>query len=118
VIVIVAGTQYRAAGDVIGWLVLGQGFGGMYLMVTNYIFFSKKTGLLSVVTLASGLVNVALLFALVGTYGAEGAGMAFSCAMGLRFLLTWAVAHYRHPMPWFSFSTVFRRREIRISPRV
>jgi O-antigen/teichoic acid export membrane protein len=117
VIVIVAGTQYRAAGDVIGWLVLGQGFGGMYLMVTNYIFFSKRTGLLSIVTLASGLVNVALLFALVGTYGAQGAGIAFSCAMGLRFLLTWAVAHYRHPMPWFSFSTVFRRNEVRISPR-
>lgn len=100
----VAGEEYARAGDVIGWLALGHVFGGMYLMVTNYIFYSKRTGLLSLVTIVSGLINVALLFVLVSRYGLEGAAYSFSIAMATRFLLTWLVAQKRHPMPWFSFT--------------
>lgn len=97
----VAGNQYKKAGDVIGWLFLGQAFGGMYLMVTNYIFFSKRTGLLSLATISSGLVNLALLLMFIPLVGIEGAAVAFCIAMAIRFFLTWWVAHIRHPMPWF-----------------
>jgi O-antigen/teichoic acid export membrane protein len=101
----VAGEKYAKAGDVIGWLALGQVFGGMYLMVTNYIFFSKRTGLLSLATLLSGGTNILLLMVLVGPLGLEGAAYAFCSAMGIRFLLTWYVAQKRHPMPWFNLRT-------------
>ncbi|HEY2345020.1 MAG TPA: oligosaccharide flippase family protein [Xanthomonadaceae bacterium] len=100
---IIAGARYVEAGSVLGWLALGHVFGGMYVMVTNYIFFSKRTGLLSVVTISSGLLNVALQFVLIGAWGIRGAAIAFATAMGLRFLLTWVVAHRRHPMPWSDF---------------
>jgi O-antigen/teichoic acid export membrane protein len=99
----VAGEKYAKAGDVIGWLVLGQVFNGMYLMITNYIFFSKRTGLLSLVSIFSGLVNFFLLIMLVRQLGIEGAAYAFCLAMALRFLLSWYVAQRRHPMPWFTF---------------
>lgn len=102
-VVLIAGEQYREAGKVIGWLALGQGFQGMYLMVTNYIFYSKKTGLLSVASISSGLLNLILLIVLVRILGLEGAAIAFAISMGIRFLLTWWIAHKRHPMPWFSF---------------
>src|SRR5690606_4354598 len=101
-ITFVAGEDYADAGNVIGWLALGQVFGGMYLMVTNYIFFSKRTGLLSLVTIVSGLLNVVLLFAMIGAFGLEGAAYSFCIAMAVRFLLTWWVAQKRHPMPWFN----------------
>lgn len=104
-VTLVAGEKYARAGDVIGWLVLGQIFGGMYLMVTNYIFFSKRTGLLSLVTIFSGLINVALLLFLIGRFGLEGAAYAFCIAMAIRFLLTWWVAQKRYPMPWFNLTT-------------
>lgn len=97
---LIAGERYAAAGNALGWLALGQAFAGMYLMVTNYIFFSKRTGLLSLVTISSGLLNVALLAVLIDRFGIVGAGMAFALAMGIRFFLTWWVAHKRHPMPW------------------
>ena len=97
----VAGDRYADAGDALGWLALGQAFSGMYLMVTNYIFFSKRTGLLSLVSITSGLVNIALLSVLIDWLGIQGAAMAFALAMALRFFLTWWVAHRRHPMPWF-----------------
>lgn len=101
-ITLVAGEKYARAGDVIGWLVLGQVFNGMYLMITNYIFFSKRTGLLSLTSILSGLVNFLLLVVLVRQLGIEGAAYAFCFAMALRFLLSWFVAQRRHPMPWFA----------------
>jgi O-antigen/teichoic acid export membrane protein len=101
-IIQIAGQAYARAGDVIGWLALGQAFIGMYLMVTNYIFYSKRTGLLSLSTIATGLINIALLVVLIRTLGLKGAAISFSIAMGIRFLLTWWVAQRRHPMPWFS----------------
>lgn len=108
-VTLLAGDEYERAGDVIGWLVLGQVFGGMYLMVTNYIFFSKRTGLLSVVTITSCLINLGLLFILVSTYGLEGAAYSFCIAMAIRFLLTWRVSQMRHPMPWFEFKKLLSR---------
>lgn len=102
-VVFIAGEQYVQAGEVVGWLALGQGFQGMYLMVTNYIFFSKKTGLLSIASISSGLLNLCLLIMFVRFLGLQGAAIAFALSMGTRFVLTWLVAQKRHPMPWFSF---------------
>ena len=102
-VVLIAGEQYAQAGKVIGWLALGQGFQGMYLMVTNYIFYSKRTGLLSLASISSGILNLILLIVLVRILGLEGAAIAFAISMCIRFLLTWWTAHKRHPMPWFSF---------------
>ncbi|SDW44416.1 oligosaccharide flippase family protein [Marinobacter mobilis] len=105
VVSLVAGDDFSGAGDVIGWLALGQVFGGMYLMVTNYIFFSKRTGLLSFVTVFSGLINVLLLIILIEVFGILGAAYAFCIAMAIRFFLTWWVAQMRYPMPWFNLKT-------------
>src|SRR5690606_12715972 len=73
---LLAGEQYAAAGEVIGWLVLGQSLSGMYLMVTNYIFFSKRTAMLSLATITSGLLNVGLLLLLIEPLGLLGAAKA------------------------------------------
>lgn len=105
-VTLIAGERYVEAGNVVGWLALGQAFGGMYLMVTNYIFFSKRTGLLSVTTIASGLLNLVLIVMLVRVMGIQGAAIAFALAMGIRFFLVWAVAQRRHPMPWFKSNPI------------
>jgi O-antigen/teichoic acid export membrane protein len=99
----VAGDKYREASNLIGWLVLGQAFSGMYLMVTAYIFYSKRTGLLSLSTMTSGLINIVLLMFLITFMGLMGAAVAFSISMAIKFLLTWYIANLRHPMPWFTF---------------
>ncbi len=100
-VTLIAGPNYASAGEVIGWLALGQAFGGMYLMITNFTFYSKRTGFLSLATITSGLINVILLSMLVGVLGIKGAAIAFSISMAIRFLLTWWVAQRCHPMPWF-----------------
>lgn len=103
IVVFIAGEKYAKAGDVIGWLALGQGFQGMYLMITNYIFYSKRTGMLSLASISSGVLNLILLIILVRILGLEGASIAFAISMGIRFLLTWYIANKRHPMPWLLF---------------
>ena len=99
----VVGSAYSDAAQVIVWLIVGQAFGGMYLMVTNYIFYSKKTIYLSLVSFISGLINVGLLLFFVDAYGIKGAAYSFAIAMATRFILTWMVAQWCHPMPWLSF---------------
>ncbi|MGR5325852.1 lipopolysaccharide biosynthesis protein [Vibrio sp. DNB22_17_1] len=99
-ITLVVGDKYKAAGGVIGWLCLGQVFGGMYLMVTNYIFYAKKTGRLSLVTIGSGLINLLVMLVLVNYLGIEGAAISFALSKMIQFLLTWWLASVVFPMPW------------------
>lgn len=87
-VTLVAGQEYAQAGEFIGWLALGQAFVGMYLMVTNYAIYSKRTGLLSLATITSGVINVILLVALIRLLGLKGAAIAFCISMAIRFLLT------------------------------
>lgn len=100
-VVLIAGEAFTQAGDVVGWLALSQAFVGMYLMVTNYIFFSKKTVYLSFATLLSGVINLVLLPFMVVSYGLKGAAGAACIANGLQFVVTWWLAARLHPMPWF-----------------
>ena len=100
VLIFIAGDTYSAASDVIGLLVAGQIFGGMYLMVTNYVFYSKRVGLLSFITISSGLLNLLLLNLLLPEIGLSGAAFAFAISMFIQFILTWVLAAKRHPMPW------------------
>lgn len=106
-LILITGEKYSPAASVIGWLAMGQAFHGMYLMVTNYIFYSKKTGLLSLSTITSGVINVGLLMVLISFYGLQGAAIAYAISQAVKFLLTWLVAQFHHPMPWFDFRLTF-----------
>ncbi|UKA29910.1 lipopolysaccharide biosynthesis protein [Photobacterium damselae] len=102
-ITLIAGDKYNAAGSVIGLLCLGQAFGGMYLMVTNYIFYTKKTKQLSVVTILTGLVNVLMLLVLVKNYGLIGAACSFVIARFTQFIFIWYLSNKNIAMPWGFF---------------
>ncbi|WP_323922930.1 lipopolysaccharide biosynthesis protein [Aeromonas caviae] len=96
----IAGPEYQRAATVIGWLCLGQAFGGMYLMVTNYIFYAKRTGALSAVTISTGLLNIALLVYLIEHMGIVGVAMAFAISMCIRFFATWWLASRVSAVSW------------------
>jgi O-antigen/teichoic acid export membrane protein len=102
-LVLVAGKEYSAASEVVGWLALGQAFNGMYLMVTIYAFYSKRTGSLSLSTIIAGLTNIGLLYVLINEMGLQGAAVAYAVSMALKFFMTWFVANLCHPMTWFEF---------------
>lgn len=96
----IAGEEFRKAGEIIGWLCLGQIFGGMYLMVTNYIFYAKKNSGLSLITITSGIINVGLLLLLVNSFGLIGAAWAFTITKFIQFISTWLYSSFVLAMPW------------------
>ena len=92
--------SYRESGQIVGWLVLGQAFGGMYLMVTNYIFYSKNTAVLSVISLSISALGLVVMYFLVKYYGLTGSAIAFVLMKLFLFIITWFAASNRVTMPW------------------
>jgi O-antigen/teichoic acid export membrane protein len=78
-------------------------FQGMYFMVSNYIFFVKKTPLLAYVTFVSAFVHIILLGIFVQMYGPVGAAYASVVSFFLTFVLTWILANRVYEMPWNLF---------------
>lgn len=115
VISILAGTEFMTAVPVLNWLILMQSFHGMYYLVTNYLFYERKTHITSMITIICGFINLILTVFLVDALGLVGAGISSAIGMLLHFLLTWFMAARVHPMPWFS-SVLFQKN--RIKPRI
>ena len=94
------GDKFHGASQYIYWLSLAYAFQGMYLMVVNYIFYVKKTYLLSMVTLSTSLLHVTLSYLLIRHYGAIGAAYASVVSFFLTFILVWSVSSRVVDMPW------------------
>ncbi|WP_318401293.1 lipopolysaccharide biosynthesis protein [Photobacterium leiognathi] len=109
-VVLIVGVKYKIAGEIIGWLCLGQIFSGMYLMVTNYLFYAKKTGKLAMVTIFSGGCNIIFLIIFINYLGLIGAAYAFAFSMFIRFILTWIISSIYIDMPWFKFKDIVKKR--------
>lgn len=75
-------------------------FQGYYFMVTNYIFYSKKTYLLSYITLFSVFIIFVSNYFLIRIYGIYGAAYSMALAWAIFFFITWVVAQKIYPMPW------------------
>lgn len=110
ILVFISSEKYISATSFIGFLCVGQSFQGLYLIVTNYIFFMKKTKLLSLVTIVSGIVNIILIVLLIEDYGLLGVSISFCISMMIRFLLTWYLAQRIYPMPWNVFKLMKKNK--------
>ncbi|MCC5879117.1 MAG: oligosaccharide flippase family protein [Idiomarina sp.] len=105
VLLLIVGPDYAPAAALIGWVILAKGFHGGYLMVTNYLFYAKRTGVLSTVTIVSGLLNVCLLFVFINYAGLIGVAWAYCISKFIQWILTWVVANRVVRMPWLTFLT-------------
>ena len=82
------------------WVAMGYAANAMYFMVANYLFVVKKTHLLAMVTVFTGVTKVELTYLLIQANGAIGAAQASAIAFFLSFLLTWIISARAYPMPW------------------
>ena len=97
---IFVGEKFLKAEKVILWILLGNAFGGMYFMVTNYIFFAYKSHILAIITFVVGILNVPITFYLVKLNGEVGAAQGFLIVNILSFLFTWVISAKVYPMNW------------------
>ena len=100
----IVGEKFLGAKVFIFWLSFGFVFHNMYTMVVGFIFYEKKTYLLSriaVVTVALSILSNYFLIRFNGPIGiAQATCFVFLC----RFLMVWYFSNRIYPMPWFSFA--------------
>lgn len=97
---VLVGRSFQAASTVVPLVAVGYAFGGMYFMVTNYVFVAGATARLSLITVTAGGINLLCTYWLVQGHGISGAGYGFIVSQLFLFLGTWALAQSVHPMPW------------------
>jgi len=97
---IIVGPKFDEASNLVGFIIIGQCFFGAYLMITNYIFFIKKTHLLASITISCGSLNLIFLYFMTIKFGLLGAAYSFIISMVIRFTLTFILTQNLFPMPW------------------
>jgi len=76
-------------------------FNAMYLSVTNYLFFLKKTYLLSIITVSVGLFNVFLTYFLLNKFGLIGASSSMCVSYFLLFVIVFIIVYIKYPLLCF-----------------
>ena len=94
------GKNFIGAGQYVFWIAMGYAFNGMYKMVCGYIFYEKKTYLLSIVTFVTASVNVFVSYFMIKINGPIGAAQGTMVAYLISFFLTWVLANNVYKMPW------------------
>ena len=82
------------------WIALAYAANGMYFMVAGYIFYTKKTYILSWITASSAIINIVLNYFLIKANGAIGAAQATTITFLVSFILTWILSARIYRMPW------------------
>lgn len=96
------GKSFQSANKYILWIILGYAFNGMYLMVCGYIFYVKKTKLLSMVTLSTAILNIPLCYGFLKYFGTVGASISMSIVYFISFTTTWYLSNKVYQMPWLA----------------
>jgi O-antigen/teichoic acid export membrane protein len=99
------GIKFMESFQFIPYFSISFAFTGMYYMVTNYIFYTQKTYLLSIVTLTVSMIHFCLLYVLTNLNGAIGAAQASLVSFFITFLITWYLASKVYKMPWKIWKT-------------
>lgn len=97
---LIIGKEFSQSSSYIIWIALGYAFKGMYLMVTNYIFYAQKTSYLAGVTIFSSILNIFLNYFFIKSFGSIGAAQATTVVYLVMFMLTWLVSSKVYKMPW------------------
>jgi len=92
--------RYHIAKKITIFIALAFLFQGFYFMVTNYIFYSKKTKILSYITISSLLLSLVLNYFLIQSFGIFGSSYALIIVWLFQFILTFYISNKIYPMPW------------------
>jgi O-antigen/teichoic acid export membrane protein len=75
----------------IGYILCGYCFHGIYLLNSNYLFYFDKTNKLSQVSVLSTFIHVVISFLLIPNYGLDGAAFALCIVWIIQVLLLFVI---------------------------
>lgn len=99
----------------VGWIAMAYVFLGWYKLFVGYIFYLKKTHLLGYLAVFNVLTNLLLNYFLIRQFGALGAAYATAASYFLFFVITVAISHRLHPMPWLAFRDIYNFVKLKIT---
>ena len=79
--------SFYIAKEYFGWLLLGFIFQSFYFLVTNILFFEKKTKLLASITMIGASVNIVLNYFFIQWFGVVGVAYATAITWFLFFIV-------------------------------
>jgi O-antigen/teichoic acid export membrane protein len=100
VVEVIVGDEFKKASEFVAILILAQGLRGAYLLVSNYLFYAKKTGLIASITITTSVIYIVLLTLFLEKYGIVGGAYSLVFSMALQWLATWYFASRTIKMPW------------------
>ena len=95
--------NYNDSIQFVWWVALGFAFDGMYKMKVSYLFYLKKTHIVSVVTFGVAILNLILNYFLIKSFGAIGAAQATAICLFCEYVIIWMVSARMYKMPWLYF---------------
>lgn len=94
------GPQFAGSGQFVLWIAVGFAFDGMYKMVVNYIFYMRKTYILSWITFSTAILGTIINYFAIKYLGAIGAAYTFAIINFITFILVWFFSSKVYRMPW------------------
>ena len=94
------GEPFFPALEFLSILLIGQIFHALYRYIIKPIFYSKKTYLVAICTLTSGLLGLAFQIILVNYYGMVGIATGTTLAHLLSFVFAFYYSNRLFSMPW------------------
>lgn len=95
--------RYAEGSRYVPWIALAYFFWGGYSVFARYIFFLKKTRIMSYLAIFNVSCNLILNFIFIKQFGAIGAAYATTISFFLVFVGVSVVSNRLYPMPWFYF---------------
>ena len=96
----IVGIEYQQAFKYFPLVLLSFVFNGMYLLVTNYLFYCEKTAILGILTFVVAVLNIPLTYLFIYISPYNGAAISLAISGGLMFAFTWYFAAKYYKMPW------------------
>jgi O-antigen/teichoic acid export membrane protein len=101
---IIFGQAYSQGKEVVLLISLAEAFNGMYKMHVNYIFYTKKTYLIFIITMSTGILNIVLSYLFIKQYGLMGGALSLCLINLIGYLMSWYIGNRAFPMRWFRFA--------------
>lgn len=100
---VIFGSQYIDTKGFILPLVLAAMFKGLYKLHVNYIIFTKKTILVTKITISTGILNIILAYLFIKNFGLVGAAYSLLIINLIQYVLMFIEGNKQYPLPWLSF---------------
>ncbi len=96
------GASFQGGAQFVFIIALSYFFSGVYKMFVNYLFYTKKTYLLSIIAVINILSSILFNYYFIENFGLKGAAYSLLCSQILNAMIVIIVSNKIYKMPWLS----------------